>query len=53
MTEQMTLDELWPEEMAYCEIHEWYDPEACYETVTQWLEDGCPICRFEVVGYEI
>jgi len=48
MENQLRLSNVWPEEMQYCEYHEWYDPQAYYEYVEEWLECGCPLCMMEV-----
>jgi len=55
MTQQIEIDfdQLWPIEMQECSYHGLYNPAAYYETVRQWQDAGCPLCNFEVVGYEI
>ena len=50
MSIQLTLSQLWPQELQWCEYHEWYNPQGYYENVEEWLECGCPLCMAEVVG---
>lgn len=49
---QIPLSDAWPTELVSCGYHGEFCPAAFYNTVEEWLEDGCPYCMAEVVGLD-